>query len=414
MTDLFLYLVVISTAIASIAVLIRQKGSYLKSMHKRAFNFTYPSLQLSEGEHLVVFYTKKVDKWKLFSTYIKQGLREGDRVIYAYSNNDVEIVRTRLEENGIDIEKHEKNGSLVLLSVSHIYIRNGIIDKGQLINFWNDLKADTKKGGFKHERDLFDMDDLSFLGDQKEQYFEYLREANKQLMDPYMIELRAVNIEDISPQLIQEFKFLSTKSMDLIEHSDKFSKKIGVNHKDVTGRNLLFEFDPASNYEQAIRDFVLEASANAEMVIIFTYKGSTIYTLLKGHANVSFLLMTQLASTPKTDKNSEETLVPSNNTSILLDTLNKTVKGHAEGNINFIFDNLTSLILQVGFEKTYNFARYASEMLNSVQATAIFLLSPSAHDHKVASALRSLFSNQVNFEKGELEIVKLPEVLIKT
>jgi hypothetical protein len=377
------------------------------------FNTAYPSLRLREGEHLVVFYTKKVDKWKLFSMYIQQGLSEGDRVIYAYSNVDSEIVKAKLNEHKIDVGKHEKNGSLVLMHISQVYMRNGIIDKSQLINFWNDLKTDTEKRGFKHERDLFDLGDLSFLGDQKENYFKYLREANTQLMDPFMIELRAVNIEKMSPQLIQEFKFLSTKSMDLIEYSDKFSKKIGVNHKHVVGRNLLLEFDPAADYEEAIRDFVLEASANAETVIIFTSRGSVIYKILSKQENVKFLLLTQLVSIPKTDKYTDEILIPANNTSLLLDTLNKTVKNYPDGNFNLVFDNLTSLILQVGFEKTYNFVRYTLEMLSSIDATAIFLLNPNAHDKKIVSSLRSLFSNQVTFEKGGLEIIKLPEALMK-
>lgn len=72
------------------------------------------------------------------------------------------------------------------------------------------------------------------------------------------------------------------------------------------------------------------------------------------------------------------------------------------------------IILQVGFEKTYNFVRYALEILSSVNATAIFLFNPSAHDEKIASSFRSLFSNQVAFEKEGLEIVKLPEVLMRT
>lgn len=376
------------------------------------FNVAHPSLYLREGEHIVVFYTNKVDKWKLFSTYIRQGLCKGDRVIYAYSNTDSEIIKSKLKAHGIDVEKHEKNRSLILMSISHIYMRNGVIDKSQLINFWNDMKIDAKKSGFKHERDLFDLGDLSFLGDQKEKYFEYLREANSQLMDPFMIELRAVNTENLNPQLIQEFKFLSTKSMDLLEYSDKFSKRIGINHRHIVGRNLLLEFNPAANYEEAIRDFVLEASANAETVIIFTGKGSVVHTILSRQENVKFLLLTQLASTPKTDKYNE-ILIPANNTSLLLDALNKAVKSHPDGNFNLVFDNLTSLILQVGFEKTYNFVRYALEMLSSINAAAIFLFNPSAHDKKIASSLRSLFSNQVTFEKGGLEIIKLPEALMK-
>ncbi len=371
-----------------------------------------PSLRLREGEHLVVFYTSKVDKWKLFSTYIHEGIREGDRVIYAFSEPDTDVVRPKLRECGIDVEKCERNGSLVLMGVSHVYIRNGVINKSQLINFWNDLKTDTRKSRFKHERDLFDMGDLSFLGSQKDVYFEYLREANTQLMDPFMIELRAVNIEALDPRVIQEFRFLGTKSMDLLEYSDKFSKKIGVNHKHMVGRNLLLEFDPAADYEDVIRDFVMEASANAESAIIFTGRGSTLHTLLNDQENVKFVLLTSF--TPKPEEHPESLLVPANNTSLLLDALSKAVKSHRNGSSNFVFDSLTSLILQVGFDKAYNFARYALEILSSANVTSIFLFNPSAHDQKIASSLRSLFSNQMSFEKEGIEIVKLTEELMKT
>ncbi len=405
MVDLVFYFAILVALVALIIFIVRQKGDRPTDRS---------SLQLREGEHLVVFYTDKVDKWKLFSTYIRQGLRGGDRVIYACSEVDSEIVKPKLMEHGIDVEKHEKNGSLVLMSVSHVYLRNGAIDKSQLINFWNDLKTDTKRRGFKHERDLFDMGDLRFLGDQREKYFKYLREANHQLMDPFMIELRAVNTENLSPQLVQEFKFLSTKSMDLLEYSDRFSKRIGVNHKRVVGRSILLEFDPVSNYEEAIHDFVLEASANAEVVIAFTSKGGTLHTLLGKQGNVKLLLLTSFVSASKSEqRNDDEISIPANNTSLILDALNKTVKNRLEGNFNLVFDNLTNLILQVGFEKTYNFVRYALEMLNSTNATAVFLFNPSAHDQKIASSLRSLFSNQMTFERGTLEIIKLPEESIR-
>lgn len=185
-----------------------------------------------------------------------------------------------------------------------------------------------------------------------------------------------------------------------------------MNHKHVVGRSLLLEFDPASNYEEAVRDFALEASANTESVIIFTSKGSTLHTLLGKQENVTFLLLTNLAAS-KADVGAGEVLIPANNTSLILDALNKTVKGHREGNFNLVFDNLTSLVLAVGFEKTYSFVRYALEILSSVDSTSVFLLNPSAHDQKVASSLRSLFSNQVTFEKGGMEIIKLPEQLMR-
>ncbi len=371
------------------------------------------SLRLREGEHVVVFYTQKVDKWKLFSTYVREGLEKGDRVIYAYPIEDSELVRVKLADHGVEVEKNERTGALVLMDISRVCMRNGVIDKGQLINFWNDFKASTKKKGFRHERDLFDLGDLSFLGDQKDRYFEYLREANAELMDPFMVELRAVNFENLDPAVVRRFKFLSTKSMDLLEYSDRFSKRLQRRHNQVAGRNFLLEFDPTANYEEAVLDFVLEASANAETVLVFTNRGSAIHNRLAGQENVKFLLLTQLSPTPATNRPADGLLISASDLSLLLDTLGRTVRSSNQENLNVIFDNLTSLILQVGFEKTYSFARYSLEMLNSENVTALFLLNPTSHDEKVVSSLRSLFGSQIDFQKAGLGVIKFADLQVK-
>jgi KaiC/GvpD/RAD55 family RecA-like ATPase len=412
MIGLALFGAVLAVLVALGVFFAKHRAPYARA--RDLLNTGKTSLNLREGEHVVVFYNRNVDKWKLFSTYVREGLEKGDRVIYAYPIEDSELVRAKLKDNGVEVEKSERTGALVLMDISRVCMRNGVIDKGQLINFWNDFKADTKKGGFKHERDLFDLGDLTFLGNQKDYYFEYLKEANAELMDPFMVELRAVNSENLSPELIREFKFLSTKSMDLLEYSDKFSRRLGKTHNQIASRNLLLEFDPASNYEEAVLDFVLEASANAETVVVFTNRGSAIHSKLVGQENVKFMLLTQLSPTSPASKQSDGILVPAGDVSLLLDSLSVTIRSINNGSLNLVFDNLTSLILQVGFEKTYSFTRYALEMLDSERATTMFLLNPTSHEQKVVSSLRSLFGSQIDFHKAGLEVVKLPDLQVVT
>ena len=100
-------------------------------------------------------------------------------------------------------------------------------------------------------------------------------------------------------------------------------------------------------------------------------------------------------------------LLPSNDTSLMLDVFDKTLKAHPQGVVNVVFDSLSDLVSSAGFEKTYRFMRYAVEMLASPRNTVLFLLNQNAHDPKVASSLRGLFSDQISFGKEGMQTVKL-------
>jgi hypothetical protein len=363
---------------------------------------------IREGEHLVLFYTSAVDKMRIFSSYIREGLMNGDRIIYVYPDEEKHMVKDKLKKNGINVDELEKTGTLYLMSLSEAYLTNGVFNKEWLIKFWTEVKNKTKNMGFKHERDLFDLGDLNVLKGQEEKYFEYLKEANRQLMDPFLIELRAVDIEKLDRRWVNEFKFLTTKSMDLLTHLDRFSRKLDLNHERIIGKKILLEFDPASDYEKQVQDFVIEALANTEPIVVFTSKGSAIHNLLKDRKEIKFLLLTPTVSSPQMDETTNEMLLPANNTSLMLDVLSKTVKTNSHNNIAIVFDNLSNLIFLVGFEKVHNFMTYAFEIL-SEKTTTLFLFNPSAHDARVASGIRSLFDTQIIYAREGLSVIKMPE-----
>ena len=199
----------------------------------------------------------------------------------------------------------------------------------------------------------------------------------------------------------------------LIKNREVFSKALRLTHGQVVGKNFLLEFDPTSGYERIIEDFVDEALANAESVAVFTSKGSAVYSALSNRSDVKFLILTQRVSTPKVNSSKNKILLPANNSSLLLDALNKVLKAYPERNSNIVFDNLSSLILFIGFEKTYGFLRYALELLALENGTSLFLFDPRAHDVKVASAFRSLFSDQITYGKEGLRVVRTPEPALK-
>jgi hypothetical protein len=365
-------------------------------------------LQVTGGEHLVVFYTSSIDKMKMFANYIFEGLQKGERVVYTFPDEEKTAARIELKGLGMDVEKHEREGSLVLMRLSEAYLSNGNFDKEKSIDFWKKFKEESKKKGFKTERDLFDLGDLTFLNGEEKKYLDYLREAQTEIMDNYLTELRAINVERLDKKIVEEFKFLNTKSMGLLEHLDRFSKQLGLTHEGLIGRNILLEISPVSRYENVIQDFALEAAANIEPITVFTTRDSAVYSTLGRRENARFFILTQLVSTPQPHNTQDDILLPAKNTSLLLDALDKTLRVNPFSHRNIIFDNLSTLVLSVGFEKTYGFVQYALELLSSKKTTALFLFNTSAHDSQVVSGIRSLFNDQIRYE-NRIEIVKLYE-----
>jgi len=373
-----------------------------------------PSIAPGEGEHLTrarMFYSGNTDKMGLFASFVWEGLYGGDRVIYIFPDGEGDIVRTKLKEYGIDVGKHEEEGSLLLVTLSEVFLtKEGSFDRNKSLNFWTSLRAESIKKEFKHERHLVDLGDLCFIKGNEERYFNYLKEeAKMQLLDPFLIELRAVNRENLSDRHINEFRLYNARFMDLFQLANVFSKTLGLNHNETTGRKILLEFDPASRYEKMINDFTTEASANIELPVVFTRRGSTIHSSLSEQKTAKFFCLTQQVSAPK-EFSENETLLPATDTSLMLDVIDKAIKAQPNDSINMVFDSLSDLILSIGLEKTYHFTKYALEIMAPQRVTTIFLLNAAAHDTEAVHSLRSLFSNQITFGKTGIQTVKLPRI----
>jgi len=373
-----------------------------------------PGIAPGEGEHLIrsrMFYTSNTDKMSLFASFVWEGLYGGDRVVYVFPDGENEHVKAKLKEYGIDVGKHEEEGSLLLVPLSEVFLtKEGVFDRNKSLNFWTSLRADASKKGYKHERHLLDLGDLGFIKGHEERYFSYLREeAKMQLMDPFLIELRAVNRENLSERHVNEFRLYNARFIDLFQLANVFSKTLGLSHTETTGRKILFEFDPTSRYEKIVYDFATEASSNAESLFVFTRRGGAIHSSLSEQKAVRFFCLTQQVSAPK-ELSDNETLLSATDTSLMLDVIDKAVKTHPNDTINMVFDSLSDLILSIGFEKTYHFTKYALEIMAPQRVTTLFLLNGTAHEAEVVQSLRSLFSNQIAFGKAGIQAVKLPKI----
>jgi len=380
---------------------------------------TEPVLNIREGEVAVATYTPATDKMKVFSAYIREGIERGDRIQYIYSDEDSETVRAKLKEYGVDVKKHERNGTLFMESLTEYYLPDGHFDKDRAVEKGLDLRAEAKRKGYKHARELFDVGDFSFLNSQWQKYLEYWDDPRWGappgvgiLYVPFITELTVFNVEGMSKAQVSEIlkafgggEYPQTRFIDLLEYADAFSKRIDMPHQKLLGRKFLLEFGPTSNYEVIVGDFAREAMASLEPTFVFTSSTSAIYTsLAKQHPIKFFLMLTSVSTQESISEN--EIALPANNTALILDSLNKILETHTEENVFLVFDNISGLIELVGFDKTYKFLLYIADMLSSKRTTALFLLNKSAHDPKVVSRIRGLFHNLLTSEKDQIKIVK--------
>ena len=375
-------------------------------------------LNLREGEVAVVTYTPAADKMKVFAAFIREGLERGNWIFYLYLDEEREIVRVKLKEHGIDVEKNERDGALYMKSLSEFFIPDGSFDKEKAIQFVLDRREEAKRKGFD-VRDIEDVGDFSFINGQWQKYLEYWDDPRwgtspgvGVLYEPFIMELTAINIGNMSKAQVSEIlktfgggKYQPTRFIDLLEYADAFSKRIGMSHEKLLGRKFLLEFDPTSNYERIVEDFAREALANLEPIYIFTPSISAIRASLAEQRAAKFFLMSVSTSIPESISENEIVL-PANNTALVLDSINKILETYTEENVFLVFDNLSRLIELVGFDKAYKFLLYMTDMLSSKKTTALFLLNKSAHEPQVVSRIKGLFHNLLTYDKDGIKIVK--------
>jgi CheY-like chemotaxis protein len=160
----------------------------------------------------------------------------------------------------------------------------------------------------------------------------------------------------------------------------KFSKQFGLEHGRLKGKKLLFEFDPSTPYERAVRDFVLECASDDERVVVLSKMGNPVYNAIEGERRVGILPLTSMVS---------------------------QIAEKEDRPLALVYDNITDLVVSVGAPAAYGQLQNILALLSPERVTALFLLNSSAHDQKETYSLRGLFSNQLAYGKQGATVVKI-------
>jgi hypothetical protein len=169
---------------------------------------------------------------------------------------------------------------------------------------------------------------------------------------------------------------------------------------------LLLEYEPTSDYEEVVQNFVREFQANVEAVAIFTSAGSPIYRQFRNQRNISLFSFSTKTSSPAR-LSDEQVLLPERDTSLLLDAVDKLLQALSRKRIGIVFDVFTDIILSQGFEKAYGVLSSVVEMTESELASILVLINYGALEQRVLGAVQGLFRSQLRFSFEGLKVIKL-------
>jgi len=403
----FGYSVLGSVNLACVILLIAAVRAFKQPTFLKAFLGIVPSLESSptamRDDQMVLIYPNNEAKLRPLSRLVSEGVSQGFRVLLFHFGDET-IVRQELSRSGIDVKYHIMKGNLRLGSIDSLYQGEGLFDEEAAIGQCQELASETRALGKKGLKIVIDYGDSIKRPFQK--FIKHLSDARWTSSDHYEQVLMTFTNRAFEGQL-EALKLLKTKIpvLDLNESTDFFTRTVGLSHNELAGKKILLEYDPLSDYERVLRSLITEAVSNFERVVLFTRKDSPVHSTMVDEPGLKMFVLTSKVSYPKQESENRY-LLPAFDSSLILDSLNKTIEAYAASSLTVVFDSISHQIFTVGTERAHSFVRQALELMVSNNITAIFLMNSGAHDSQTISYFEGLFDVELVCKPG----ARVPDV----
>ena len=396
------YANIVSVFLIFTAVRAFRKPTFLKS-----FLGVVPSLEssplVSHVDQMVLLYGSDIEKFGPFSKYIIDAASQNETIFYFHKGDDTQI-REDLRDNGVDVRSYLVKGVLRLFPLGNLYQTKGNIDE-TTIEYVSQLVDETRKLGRHGVRLVLDFDD--YLVHPIQKFISHLTDPRWTSPDHYVHVLMAFRSTTFRGEEDETLNALKSKVriLDLSETINVFSKTVGLSHNEIAGKKILLEFDPRSDYERILNAILAESASNFERTVIFSRRGSPMHSLAQKQPGAKLFVLTSKVSYPKIEGDNR-VLLPAYDTSLVLDSLNRTIEAYLGSSFTIVFDDISHYIFTLGLDRGYSFVRQAIELMSSTTVTSIFLINSKAHDEKGVSSFESLFDMEVICEAGS----RVPEI----
>ena len=391
----------LSVVLIIVAVRAFRSPSFLKS-----FLGVVPSLQssptASRYDQMILIHEPGDEKFAPIAKYVIDGVNQKERVIYLYQG-DVAIVDEGLSKEGVDVTQLMLKGALRVLPLGTLYPNRARLSDTPL-EALQQLANEAKTLGKEGLRVILDYGDFTIRPMQK--FVTHLIDPRWTTPDHRIHVLMAFESttfrgEEASLAELER----KIRTLDLSEARDTFSQTVGVSHNEIAGKKLLLEFDPQWDYDRMFKSVLNEIASNFERTVAFTRRDSPIYPLVRRQPAAKIFVLTSRVSFPKMESENL-VLLPTYDTSLFLDALNKTIEAYAGSSFTIIFDNISHFVFTIGPERTYSLVRQALELMVSDKITAIFSMNSKAHDQKIVSTFENMFDVDIRYEEGRGPLIR--------
>lgn len=97
---------------------------------------------LEPGDHLCCLYETEEEHRAVLAPFLRQGLEQGEKVVYIVDAHTAETVLEYLREDGLDVEPYLARGQLSILTVGDAYMREGVFNPDGMVAL---LQAETER-----------------------------------------------------------------------------------------------------------------------------------------------------------------------------------------------------------------------------------------------------------------------------
>ena len=351
----------------------------------------FQAVSSSSEEDTVVLYNTESDRKRLVERFVDDGIATGQELVFYVIKSEVPFYRAILKGTVTD-HSHAKGPQMTIQSID---FATGDAS--------NDL---TVPPGFhRSKRELVDLGELSL--DQCNLIISKVSSLDNLPGPRRKPRIWALNVEEAQSGTLDALREANPKARvrDLALQQDSFSKLLNTKHQALSKSRILLEYDPTSNYEDAVQKFAREFQANVEPIAIFTSMGSPTFRQFRGQHNLRMFTFSTKTSTPS--KVSEEhVLLPERDTSLLLDAVDKLLQANHGRLVGMVFDVFTDLILFQGFEKGYGVLSSVVEMSESESASILVLINLTALDERSLNGIRGLFRSQAKYDMNGFRVVR--------
>ncbi len=351
----------------------------------------FQAVSSSTEEDTVVLYNTESDRKRLVERFVDDGIATGQELVFYVIKSEVPFYRAILKGTKIGHER-QRGPQMTIQSIDF-----GV---GETLS---DLAVPP--GFHRSKRELVDLGELSL--DQCDLIISKVKALDNLPGPRRRPRIWALNVEEAQSGTLEALREANPKARvrDLALQQDSFSKLLNTKHQALSRSRVLLEYDPATNYEEAVQKFAREFQANVEPIAIFTSMGSPTFRQFRGQHNLRMFAFSTKTSTPS--KVSEElVLLPERDTSLLLDAVDKLLQANHGRLVGMVFDVFTDLILFQGFEKGYGVLSSVVEMSESESASTLVLINFTALDEKSLNGIRGLFRSQAKYDTDGFKMVR--------